>query len=140
MSLGWNEPHFDYLRFVVLGGAEVAVEVPQPARDGRYERFVAEQVGVHGFGAAVERIHLAERRAGREDALLWRAYRLDYLDEMRASYRSKRAAWDALLAMERVVLLCFCTLDEHERCHRIALGQLILPKLGAIWCGEITLK
>lgn len=69
-----------------------------------------------------------ERRA-------WERYVPAYLAEMRESYRCNRAAWGALLARQRVVLVCYCTDSEH--CHRTLLARDILPKLGATYCGEI---
>jgi hypothetical protein len=43
-------------------------------------------------------------------------------------------AWDALLAMREVTLVCGCT--ETARCHRVLLAR-ILEKLGARCLGEI---
>lgn len=59
----------------------------------------------------------------------WSAYVAGYMDEMRASYREHRAAWDALLARVIVTLVCYCSDPEH--CHRTLLKRDILPKLGA---------
>ena len=39
------------------------MEVAESALDGRHERLVAQQADVHGLGAAVERVQLAEGRA-----------------------------------------------------------------------------
>ena len=78
----------------------------------------------------------ARRHGTALDALeAWRAYVPAYLAEMRASYRAHRAAWDALLARDLVVLVCYC--GSAERCHRTILGREILPKLGAVYCGEL---
>lgn len=66
----------------------------------------------------------------------WERYTADYLHEMRRSYREHRAAWEALLARHRVVLCCYCTDPLH--CHRYLLRAVILPKLGAIDCGELV--
>lgn len=65
----------------------------------------------------------------------WALYSAAYLAEMRESYRTQRAAWDALLARERVVLVCYCT--DAERCHRTPLARDILPRLGAQYAGEV---
>lgn len=54
---------------------------------------------------------------------------------MRRSYRERRVAWDALLAADHVVLLCFCT--DPNQCHRRVLAE-ILTKLGATDGGEIA--
>lgn len=64
----------------------------------------------------------------------WAAYGPAYTAEMRDSYRVHRGAWDALLALPRVVLLCYCV--EPERCHR-SLFAAILWKFGAEVRGEI---
>lgn len=77
---------------------------------------------------------LKARDAGELDEDAWRAYEAAYTDEMRASYREHRLSWDGLLAMERAVLVCYCT--DAERCHRRVLAG-ILAKLGAIDEGEI---
>jgi hypothetical protein len=64
----------------------------------------------------------------------WDRYVPAYTAEMRASYRDNRAAWDALLARSRVVLVCYCT--DAARCHRTLLAG-ILGKLGAHVRGEL---
>lgn len=65
----------------------------------------------------------------------WAVYEPAYLAEMRVSYRENRAAWDALLARRRVVLVCYC--PTRERCHRGLLAGRILPAFGATDHGEI---
>lgn len=67
-------------------------------------------------------------------AAAWDWYAPRYLEEMRASYRTHRRAWDALLARESVVLCCYC--GHYDRCHRRLLAE-ILVKCGAVDCGEI---
>lgn len=64
----------------------------------------------------------------------WRVYSEQYTAQMRTSYRDQRAAWDALLAREHVVLVCYCA--DAERCHRRVLAG-ILAKLGAVDEGEV---
>lgn len=66
--------------------------------------------------------------------LVWQWYRALYLEEMRTSYRYRRAAWLRLLVRGRVVLCCYCA--TANRCHRRALAE-ILAKLGAVDCGEM---
>ena len=56
------------------------------------------------------------KHRGGETEQDWLQYVKDYTREMRASYRTARQAWDTLLGLERVVLLCFCV--EPARCHR----------------------
>jgi len=65
----------------------------------------------------------------------WDRYALAYTREMRENCRSNRAAWAALLEQPRVVLLCYCW--GPARCHRTVLGRDILPKLGAVYEGEL---
>ena len=65
---------------------------------------------------------------------MWRLYRAAYRGEMRESYRTQRAAWDAVLRRERVVLVCYC--GDPSRCHRTLLAS-ILAKLGATNAGEV---
>lgn len=69
----------------------------------------------------------------------WEEYQREYIAEMRDSYRTARQAWDALLARDVVVLLCFCGEQHtrHRRCHRFLLAD-ILEKLGATNQGEIA--
>jgi len=82
-----------------------------------------------------------DREAALEDARrieleAWRLYVPAFLDEMRASYRRHRDAWERLLARPRVVLACACRAPE--RCHRTILGARIFPKLGAVYGGELA--
>ena len=65
----------------------------------------------------------------------WADYVPAYLAEMRRSYVDNRAAWTALLSLERVVLCCYCTDPEHY--HRALLRGRILPALGAVDEGEM---
>jgi len=80
--------------------------------------------------------YLSKRKFNRLTDGDWERYVAAYTEEMRLSYRERRPAWDALLGLPRVVLLCFCT--DPERCHRTVLGRDILPKLGVTYCGEIV--
>jgi hypothetical protein len=61
-------------------------------------------------------------------------YTETYTAVMRRSYRQDRRSWDALLARDRVVLVCYCV--DVDACHRLVLAR-ILEKLGAIYAGEI---
>jgi hypothetical protein len=68
----------------------------------------------------------------------WLRYEVAFIEEMRASYRTNRPAWDTLLARSRVVLSCYCDVstDGVLRCHRVLLAE-ILGKLGADVRGEL---
>lgn len=102
----------------------------------------AEPRGHRGMGAVFAptlgllRGYLSAKDRGTFTAEQWERYRLQYTAEMRESHSFERPAWDQLLALPRVVLLCFCT--DPERCHRTVLAREILPKLGAAYCGEIV--
>jgi hypothetical protein len=61
-------------------------------------------------------------------------YRDWYLGMLRRSYRQERAQWEALLARQRAVLLCYC--PPGQFCHRQILAD-VLTKLGADYRGEI---
>lgn len=78
--------------------------------------------------------YLRKRSAGAITDSDWADYSARYTAFMRQSYRERRPAWDAILALPRVVLVCFCT--DPNRCHRRILAG-ILAKLGAVDCGEI---
>jgi hypothetical protein len=84
---------------------------------------------------------LAKRRAAKDDAekaAAWARYAAAYREEMKASYRRHRAAWDALLALDRTVLVCFCSGEDaaEGRCHRF-LAAAFLAKCGADYRGEL---
>lgn len=66
----------------------------------------------------------------------WLNFVQGYTEEMRESYRLEKQVWVNLLALPRVVLLCRCA--EAARCHRTVLASQILPKLGAVYRGEIS--
>lgn len=65
----------------------------------------------------------------------WRWYMAEYLKEMSRSHQRHRDVWDALLARDRIVLVCYCT--DPERCHRKVLAR-ILGSLGANNHGELA--
>ena len=85
---------------------------------------------------ADDRVDVGDDIARRIEASMWALYREAYLMEMRESYRRDRGPWERLLKRERVCLVCFCVDGAH--CHRALLGGVILPRLGAEWCGEVT--
>jgi hypothetical protein len=91
------------------------------------------------LGPALESLRRAQAAGGKLGGQMaldaWRRYVRAYRDEMRASYRLERAAWERLLGRRRVVLCCYCA--DPCRCHRTLLGRFILPKLGASFCGEV---
>ncbi|MDX1527032.1 MAG: DUF488 family protein [Gammaproteobacteria bacterium] len=115
---------------------------------GNAERIAKGSPGGHrGIGAAfapsapLRREYVRLYRANQDGSLTdaqWLAYRKKFLAEMRESYRRHRAAWDELLKLDRVVLLCFCT--DHTRCHRRILAEDVLPKLGAHYVTELNWK
>ena len=62
------------------------------------------------------------------DRLSWESYEAMYHYRMRKSYREHRARWDEVLAMDEVVLVCYCETDDH--CHRRLLAEYLV-KCGA---------
>ncbi len=109
----------------------------RPALDARREaERIAEMVGQASEEATGGRLSAVDRAAALDQLLApsWEAYASAYLAEMRTSYRANRAAWDALLARSRVVLLCYCTDAAH--CHRTLLAERCLRPLGVDVRGE----
>jgi len=122
--------------------------IPQPQRriDGyagpdalNVSRSSGSEMG-HAFAPSVALLAEVNRRKraakGDEAALVeaWRWYEPLFLAEMRGSYRTHRATWERLLSWQSVTLACYC--GTAHRCHRRILAAIILPKLGAIDCGE----
>lgn len=68
----------------------------------------------------------------------WAVFAERYLAEMRASYKANRQTWDWLLSQDRVVLVCYC--PQRDRCHAGLLASEVLPKLGAVYEGEIEVQ
>lgn len=110
----------------------------------RSQKTNHEPGGHHGIGVAFAPSlallkHYLQMRGELTGATLtaedWARYAHSYTEEMRTSYSRKRGAWRKLLGWKRVCLLCFCT-DLHQ-CHRHILAREILPKLGAVYRGEI---
>ncbi len=101
----------------------------RPVLDAR-----ARQRGGFVFGGSDEERAAALTEARELELAAWRVYVPAFLEEMRASYRRHRVAWERLLARDRVVLACAC--KAPERCHRTILATAILPKLGAVYAGE----
>ncbi len=65
---------------------------------------------------------------------VWQWYGPLYIAEMRKSFRTNRAAWEALLGMEQVTACCWCGRGGRF-CHRRLLAE-ILVRLGATYGGE----
>lgn len=116
---------------VTRAGCERALKAGKPAPGA----FLAPSWGLLRQG-------LAERRAAKDEeekAAAWARYEAAYLDELRVSYRRCRAEWDAFLARERLVLVCFCSGEDAAagRCHRFVAGRCY-GKLGADYRGELA--
>jgi len=56
------------------------------------------------------------------------------LKELRDSYQQNRERWEEILAMDKVVLVCYCKDDKH--CHRRLLKEYLV-KCGAEDGGKI---
>ena len=75
----------------------------------------------------------AARTAAERDAV-WDGYVVAYSAEQNARERTRAAEYEALLAHERLVGVCFCR--DPQRCHRTLAG-VRLARLGADYRGEI---
>lgn len=110
--------------------ARRALELKQ-LEEREYAEATAREGGESvGFATLSLELEVLER----EWSEAWERYVVGYFDEMRASFRAHRAAWDALLARSEATLVCYCT--DPERCHRTLLARDILPRLGASYGGE----
>jgi len=61
-------------------------------------------------------------------------YTRQYYDLMRQSYRQNRGRWDEVLAMNEVILACYCRAGSF--CHRYLLKDMLM-KRGAVYVREI---
>jgi hypothetical protein len=61
--------------------------------------------------------------AAKRGQITFAEYSECYTAEMRVSFVRHRAAWDEVLARERVVLCCYC--QDPALCHRSLLAQLL---------------
>ena len=61
-------------------------------------------------------------------------YTEKYRELMRTSFRTLNESWKELLAMDRVVLCCYCGRDSF--CHRFLLAAMLIIQ-GAQYMGEI---
>lgn len=136
--LGTRDPDaFDITRKSATGdGLAFAPSwaILRPALDAR--RAASELMAIAAGDPTDPAAGWAQDEAAMAWADAWGAYVPAYVEEMRESYRRDRGPWERLLARERVVCVCFCTTPM--QCHRYLLGAVILPKLGAVWCGEVT--
>ena len=62
--------------------------------------------------------------AWKKRQITWPQYRESYIDEMRWSWRKHRDAWDKVLSMNEIFLLCYCRSSAH--CHRSILMELLI--------------
>lgn len=122
---------------ITRGGADRARGEGKPTPGA----FLAPSAGLL-YGAKVRLAAIQQaRREGRisegeyqaRETAEWLVYGRAYVQEMRVSYRAHRAEWRALLARERVCLVCFC--EDATQCHRIVAAG-ILEKCGAVYLGE----
>ena len=73
-----------------------------------------------------------------ERQAVWADYSADYRLEMLASWKNRRAEWEAFLQRERAVMCCYCVpVNGVLRCHRM-LAAGYLARLGATYCGEVN--
>jgi uncharacterized protein YeaO (DUF488 family) len=90
------------------------------------------KTGNKAFAPTWDMVHRFKNGALSEDN-----YTKEYYVLMRDSYRNSRQEWDKVLAMDEVVLVCFC--GRNSFCHRYLLAD-ILTKLGGRYEGEIAKK
>lgn len=76
------------------------------------------------FAPSDELLHEGRQRRSKEgpEAFAW--YEPRFIEEMRRSWKLNRAAWDALLALNHVVIGCYCMV--REECHRGILATLLV--------------
>lgn len=70
----------------------------------------------------------------KEDRLSWEQYEEMYHYRMKDSYKASKEKWKEILAMDEVVLVCYCKDDKY--CHRRLLREYLV-KCGAEDGGEI---
>ena len=70
----------------------------------------------------------------REGKISQEEYTRQYYDLMRQSYRQNRGRWDEVLAMNEVILACYCRAGSF--CHRYLLKDMLM-KRGAVYIREI---
>lgn len=108
----------------------------RPALDLRaVAKSLAQGTAVALKGGADDRVLVGAELARKIDDAAWALYAPAFVAEMRQSYCRNTGAWDRLLARETVTLLCYCT--DPERCHRTLLAKRVLPKLEAVYAGEV---
>ena len=70
----------------------------------------------------------------REGKISQEEYTRQYYYLMRQSYCQNRGRWDEVLAMNEVILACYCRADSF--CHRYLLRDMLM-KRGAVYVREI---
>jgi len=105
-----------------------------PFRYSGPDRLDITRKGGSPFGPSWQLLTEAKRRMARDPSGAWAFYAPRYVDEMRRSWRAHRAAWQGLLARERVVLVCYCPMPGN--CHRSLLAGILL-KLGGLFECEV---
>lgn len=60
----------------------------------------------------------------RRDRQAFEQYRLAYIAEMRISYQAHRVAWDTILSLDSVTLMCYCV--NPAACHRTLAANLLV--------------
>src|SRR5690606_2754854 len=143
LSFATTQAKFESELSARIGALKCGPRECDVSKYGKHQRIAkGEPGGHHGIGSAFapssrllgDFLRLKSGSGVLTD-LEWARYSARFLAEMRASYRRNRPAWDELLRLDRVVLLCFCTDSAH--CHRRILAEDVLPKLGATYAGEL---
>lgn len=103
-------------------------EAKRRSRDGVVPGDQAADMVAAMFRGDFEWVVRADEQIEEAEKAAFAWYEPRYREEMLASWRTKRAAWDALLARNVVVLCCYC--PTRDRCHRgLLAGHLV--KAGA---------
>ncbi len=94
------------------------------------------------FAPSEKLLREAQRRIYKEGPEAFNWYAPIYISEMRQSWRIHRPAWDALLARNHFVAVCYCI--QRTCCHRGVFAQLLVKagvRVGrrVIDGGEVTL-
>ncbi len=98
---------------------------------------VTAKSGVAAFAPswALLRPYLDKRHAGGLTLADWHSYAAKYRAEMLDSMERRPDQWTQLLARDRVVLCCYCTVSD--RCHRRLLAEFLVGE-GAVDAGELA--
>lgn len=70
----------------------------------------------------------------KENKISQEEYTGQYYELMQQSYRRNRERWDEILAMDEIILACYCRADSF--CHRYLLKDMLV-KCGSVYIHEM---